>query len=49
MTYVVIGLGKFGYHVAKGLSQQGAAVIAIDHDEEKVRDISEFVQDANRS
>ncbi|DAB40363.1 MAG TPA: potassium transporter TrkA [Sulfurovum sp. UBA12169] len=46
MTYVVIGLGKFGYHVAKGLSQQGAAVIAIDHDEEKVRNISEFVQDA---
>lgn len=46
MTYVVIGLGKFGYHVAKGLSQQGASVIAIDHDEEKVRDINEFVEDA---
>jgi trk system potassium uptake protein TrkA len=46
MTYVVIGLGKFGYHVAKGLAQQGEAVIAIDNDEEKVRNISEFVQDA---
>ncbi|MDD5400905.1 MAG: TrkA family potassium uptake protein [Sulfurimonas sp.] len=46
MTYVVIGLGKFGYHVAKGLAQQGEAVIAIDHSEEKVKDISEFVQDA---
>ena len=46
MTYVVIGLGKFGYHVAKGLAQQGEAVIAIDNDEEKIRDISEFVQDA---
>ncbi|MFA5454607.1 MAG: TrkA family potassium uptake protein [Sulfurimonas sp.] len=46
MTYVVIGLGKFGYHVAKGLAQQGEAVIAIDNDEEKVRDIGEFVQDA---
>ena len=46
MTYVVIGLGKFGYHVAKGLAQQGEAVIAIDNDEEKIRDINEFVQDA---
>ena len=46
MTYVVIGLGKFGFHVAKGLAQQGETVIAIDNDEEKIRDISEFVQDA---
>lgn len=46
MTYVVIGLGKFGFHVAKGLAQQGENVIAIDNDEEKIRDISEFVQDA---
>ncbi|MDP2079010.1 MAG: TrkA family potassium uptake protein [Sulfuricurvum sp.] len=46
MTYVVIGLGKFGFHVAKGLAQQGESVIAIDNDEEKVRDINEFVQDA---
>ena len=46
MTYVVRGLGKFGYHVAIGLAQQGEVVIAIDHSEEKVKDISEFVQDA---
>ena len=46
MTYVVIGLGKFGFHVAKGLAQQGQSVIALDNDEEKVRDINEFVQDA---
>lgn len=46
MTYVVIGLGKFGFHVAKGLAQQGESVIAIDNDEEKIRDASEFVQDA---
>ncbi|MDD2652781.1 MAG: TrkA family potassium uptake protein [Sulfurimonas sp.] len=46
MTYVVIGLGKFGHHVAKGLAQQGEVVIAIDNDEEKIKDISEFVQDA---
>jgi trk system potassium uptake protein TrkA len=46
MTYVVIGLGKFGFHVAQGLAQQGETVIAIDNDEEKIRNISEFVQDA---
>ena len=46
MTYVVIGLGKFGFHVAKGLAQQGETVIAIDNDEEKIRDVSEYVQDA---
>jgi trk system potassium uptake protein TrkA len=46
MTYVVIGLGKFGFNVAKGLAQQGEIVIAIDNDEEKIRDISEYVQDA---
>ncbi len=46
MTYVVIGLGKFGFHVAQGLAQQGETVIAIDNDEDKIRNISEFVQDA---
>ncbi len=46
MTYVVIGLGKFGFHVAQGLALQGETVIAIDNDEEKIRDINEYVQDA---
>lgn len=46
MTYVVIGLGKFGFHVAQGLAQQGESVIAIDNSEEKVRDVSDVVQDA---
>ncbi|HEX5330236.1 TrkA family potassium uptake protein [Sulfuricurvum sp.] len=45
-TYAVIGLGKFGFHVAKGLAQQGVSVIAADLDEEQVREINEFVQDA---
>ncbi len=45
-TYAVIGLGKFGFHVAKGLAQQGLSVIAVDLDEEQVREINEFVQDA---
>ncbi len=45
-TFAVIGLGKFGFHVAKGLAQQGLTVIAADVDEEQVREINEFVQDA---
>ena len=45
-SFAVIGLGKFGFHVAKGLAQQGISVIAVDHNEEQVREINEFVQDA---
>ena len=45
-SYAVLGLGKFGFHVAKGLAQQGMSVIAVDNDEEKIRDINEYVQDA---
>jgi trk system potassium uptake protein TrkA len=44
--YAVIGLGKFGFHVAKGLAQQGLDVIAADRDEEQVREVSEYVKDA---
>lgn len=42
----VIGLGKFGFHVAKGIAQQGISVIAVDQDEEQIREINEYVQDA---
>lgn len=45
-SFAVIGLGKFGFHVAKGLAQQGISVIAVDQNEEQVREINEFVQDA---
>lgn len=42
-TFAVIGLGRFGFHVAKTLSELGAEVIAIDKEEENVREISDFV------
>ncbi len=45
-TYAVIGLGKFGFHVAKGLAQQGLSVIAVDRNEEVLREINEYVIDA---
>jgi K+ transport systems, NAD-binding component len=42
-TFGVIGLGTFGYNVARTLAQGGAEVIACDVDEEKVREVSEYV------
>lgn len=45
-SFAVIGLGKFGFHVAKGLAQQGLSVIAVDLNEDHVREVNEYVQDA---
>lgn len=42
-TFGVIGLGKFGFNVAKTLAELGAEVIAVDREEEKVKDLSDFV------
>ncbi len=42
-VFGVIGLGRFGFHVAKTLAEGGAEVIAIDSDPERVRAVSEFV------
>lgn len=39
----VIGLGRFGYSVAKTLSESGSEIIAIDREEEKVKAVSDFV------
>ena len=45
-VFGVIGLGKFGYHVAKTLAEAGAEVIAVDKDPDKVRRISDLVTHA---
>lgn len=44
--FVVIGLGRFGYHVAHTLSQKGCEVLAIDSDEESVASVADFVTQA---
>jgi trk system potassium uptake protein len=41
--FAVIGLGRFGFSVAKTLAKYGAEVIAIDREEERVKKVSEFV------
>ncbi len=42
-TFGVIGLGRFGFHVAETLAKSGAEVIAIDKNEDKVRAINDIV------
>lgn len=42
-TVAIIGLGKFGFYVAKSLSRLKHTVIAVDNDEAKVQEISEYV------
>lgn len=41
--FAVIGLGRFGYSVARTLAETGSDVIAIDREDEKVKAVSEFV------
>lgn len=45
-VFGVIGLGRFGFNVAKTLAEGGAEVIACDVDEEKVKQIADIVHQA---
>jgi trk system potassium uptake protein TrkA len=44
--FVVIGLGNFGFHVAKSLYNDGNEVIAIDSDRAKVQTIDSYSSEA---
>ena len=44
--YLVLGLGRFGFSVAKTLCELGHEVLAIDSDEELVSEIAPFVTQA---
>jgi len=46
MNYAVIGLGHFGFHIAKGLMEQGNSVVAVDASEERIKDISPYIDNA---
>lgn len=41
--YIVIGLGRFGTSVAKQLEANGCRVLAIDNNENRVKQIAEYV------
>ena len=45
-TYAVVGLGKFGFNIAKGLAEQGMDIIAVDNVPHKIQEISEYIEDA---
>ncbi len=45
-TYGVIGLGRFGMALALELAQAGADIIALDRDEEKIREIGDYTENA---
>lgn len=45
-TYAILGLGRFGYALAYELAQAGADIIVLDRDEEKIRELREFTENA---
>jgi trk system potassium uptake protein TrkA len=45
-TVAVIGLGKFGHYIAKSLSKLDVTVIAVDHNEQRIQEISEYIDNA---
>ncbi len=45
-TYGIIGLGRFGYALAMELAASGAEFVALDRDEEKVRELREYTENA---
>jgi trk/ktr system potassium uptake protein len=44
--FVVIGLGNFGFNVAKSLASKGNQVLAIDKDQDRIDEIKDDVSDA---
>lgn len=42
-SILLIGLGRFGRHIATKLNELGHEIMAVDHDEEKVNDVMPFV------
>ena len=45
-SILLIGLGRFGKHIALNLNQMGHQVMAVDYDEEKVNEVLPFVTSA---
>lgn len=42
-SILLIGLGRFGRHVAMKLNETGAEVLAVDRDEERVQNVLDYV------
>ena len=46
LTYGIIGLGRFGMALATSLSEAGCEILALDRDEEKIREIRAYTDHA---
>ena len=46
ITYGIVGLGRFGYALAMELAAFGADIMVMDSDEDKVRAMGEYTDDA---
>ncbi len=45
-TYGIVGLGRFGFALALELAKSDADIIVLDHDEEKIRELREYTENA---
>lgn len=45
-TYGIVGLGRFGFALAMELAASGAELLVLDKDEEKVRQLREYTENA---
>ncbi len=45
-SFLIVGLGRFGKHMAKSLTKQGNEVLAIDINEDRVNSALKYVTDA---
>ena len=45
-TYAIIGLGRFGYALAMELALSDADLIVLDRDEDKVRELRDYTENA---
>ena len=44
--YGIVGLGRFGYALATDMAESGSELLVVDRDEEKIREIREFTDNA---
>lgn len=45
-SFLLIGLGRFGRHIAMELNQQGHQIMAVDANEERVNAVLDIVTNA---
>lgn len=44
--YGIVGLGRFGFNLAKNLAEMGKEILVIDNDQKKIKEITEYTDNA---